>query len=186
MEKIEIFGITTDRRFDDWKEKFELSYENDDETLYVSKETFHHNEDDGFDFDYKYCVQFTDFSEFDEEGGIGYQLIMVVMPMSLHKGNLEKLCKEYGIASNEIDIRCCIDDLTAYVKFGEGECEKWEDVDGILLRIAHVFGFMDRMRGFFLDKPWNRIGSTGWDTLSYAIKGTDIFQPAIDRYRDKF
>ena len=183
MNKIEIFGWSTDQRFENWSDKFELVYDNDDETLYQSKETFHHDEDDGFRFDYKYCVKFVDCREYEGKG-IGYELLLTVMPKSLHKSHIEKLCKDYDITPDRIEIRDVIDEVSAIVRFGYDLCDEWDEVDDILLRIAHVFEFMDRMRGFYIDKYWNVIGSTGWDTLSHATKGTDLFQPAFDRYHE--
>lgn len=28
---------------------------------------------------------------------------------------------------------------------------------------------MDSLRGFFLDRAWNAIGTTGWDTIDYLL-----------------
>ena len=185
MNKIEIFGWQTDQRFDNWSEKFEQLYDNDDETLYVSKEQFHHDEDDDFKFDYKYVVRFVDYSQYTDYDKIGYELLMVVMPNSLHKSQIEELAKQFGedFDPKQIDLRDVIDCLTASVAFGRGEIDNWDEVDNELLKIAHVFDVMDRFRGFSLDKYVNRIGTTGWDVLAHATKGEDLFQPALDRYK---
>ena len=187
MNKIEIFGWQTDQRFDNWSEKFEQLYDNDDETLYVSKEQFHHDEDDDFRFDYKYVVRFVDYSQYTDSDKIGYELLMVVMPKSLHKSQIEELAKQFGedFDPKQIDLRDVIDCLTASVAFGSGEIDNWDEVDNELLKIAHVFDVMDRFRGFSLDKYVNRIGTTGWDVLAHATKGEDLFQPAFDRYKEE-
>lgn len=184
MNKIEIFGWSTDQRFDDWREKFTQEYDNDCEELYSSIETFRHDADDEFDFKYKMCVKFVDYREFGGEG-IGYELMMVVMPESLHKTHIGKICADYDFSPDRIELRDVIDDVSAVVRFAGGQCEEWDEKDGILLRIAHVFEAMNRLRGFYIDKCWNCIGSTGWDTLGYAINGTDLFQPAFDRYKEE-
>ena len=186
MNKIEIFGWQTDQRFDNWNEKFEQLYENDDETLYVSKEQFHHDEDDDFKFDYKYVVRFVDYSQYTDSDKIGYELLMVVMPKSLHKSQIEELAKQFGedFDRKRIDLRDVIDNLSASIVFGRGEIDNWDEVDNELLKIAHVFDMMDRFRGFSLDKYVNRIGTTGWDVLAHATKGEDLFQPAFDRYNE--
>lgn len=185
MNKIEIFGWQTDQRFDNWSEKFEQLYDNDEETLYVSKEQFHHDEDDGLRFDYKYVVRFVDYSQYTDSDKIGYELLMVVMPKSLHKSQIEELAKQFGedFDPKQIDLRDVIDCLTASVAFGRGKIDNWDEVDNELLKIAHVFDVMDRFRGFSLDKYVNRIGTTGWDVLAHATRGEDLFQPAFDRYK---
>ena len=187
MNKIEIFGWQTDQRFDNWSEKFEQLYDNDDETLYVSKEQFHHDEDDGFRFDYKYVVRFVDYSQYTDSDKIGYELLMVVIPKSLHKSQIEELAKQFGedFDRKRIDLRDVIDNLSASIVFGSGEIDNWDEVDNELLKIAHVFDVMDRFRGFSLDKYVNRIGTTGWDVLAHATRGEDLFQPAFDRYKEE-
>lgn len=186
MNKIEIFGWQTDQRFDNWSEKFEQLYDNDDETLYVSKEKFHHDEDDGFKFDYKYVVRFVDYRQYTDCDQIGYELLMVVMPKSLHKSQIEELVKQFGedFDPKQIGLHDVIDCLCASVAFGRGEIDNWDEVDNELLKIAHVFEVMDRFRGFSLDKYVNLIGTTGWDVLAHATKGEDLFQPAFDRYNE--
>ena len=43
---------------------------------------------------------------------------------------------------------------------------------------------MNAMRGFYLDKPQNRIGSTGWDILNYLVgNGKDFISVAFDRMK---
>ena len=60
MEKISIFGITTDKRFDSYEDYFEDSdWSDDGEMYYISKETFHHDEDE-LSFDYKYVIEFAE------------------------------------------------------------------------------------------------------------------------------
>lgn len=38
-------------------------------------------------------------------------------------------------------------------------------------KIASVCGNIDSLRGFYLDKPQNRIGTSGWDMLDDYING---------------
>ncbi len=186
MNKIEIFGWQTDQRFDNWNEKFEQLYDNDDEVLYVSKKQFHHDEDDVFNFDYKYVVRFEDYSQYTDSDKIGYELLMVVSPKSLHSSQIEELAKAFGeeFDINQVDERDILDCLWASVSFGRGEIDDWSEVDNVMLSISHVFESMDWMRGFSLDRCVNRIGTTGWDVLAHATKGEDLFQPAFDRYKE--
>ena len=49
---------------------------------------------------------------------------------------------------------------------------------------ASVVNNMNAMRGFYLDKPWNMIGSTGWDILNELVgNGKDFISAALDRMK---
>lgn len=39
------------------------------------------------------------------------------------------------------------------------------------------------MIGFYLDRHWNRIGTTGWDSIYTMTQGKDLFMPALDRMK---
>lgn len=43
---------------------------------------------------------------------------------------------------------------------------------------------MNAMRGFYLDKPLNMIGSTGWDILNELVgNGKSFITAALDRVK---
>lgn len=39
--------------------------------------------------------------------------------------------------------------------------------------------------GFYMDKAWNKIGTTGWDSLIQLVSNTDALKATIDRMRNK-
>ena len=39
--------------------------------------------------------------------------------------------------------------------------------------------------GFYMDKCWNRIGTTGWDTLNELVSNVDQFKASMDRVLSK-
>ena len=39
--------------------------------------------------------------------------------------------------------------------------------------------------GFYLDRPWNQLGTTGWDSIYTMTQGKDLFKPAMDRWKDQ-
>jgi len=41
------------------------------------------------------------------------------------------------------------------------------------------------MIGFYLDRPWNMIGTTGWDSIYSMTEGKDLFKPAMDRWKNQ-
>lgn len=177
MEKVKIFNINGVKTIGDWHKKFVLSCENDNETIYESKESFRHDVGDGFLFDYKYCVRFADMSEYYENGNIAYELLLVVLPSSLHESQIDSLREQFGkdIKRSDVEIRDVISYLAASVQFGEDFCDSWDDVDSVLTNIANVFETMDGHRGLYLDKVWNANSNDGWDTIRHAVLGKKLF-----------
>jgi hypothetical protein len=41
------------------------------------------------------------------------------------------------------------------------------------------------MIGLYLDRHWNRIGTTGWDSIYTMTQGKDLFTPAFDRMKEE-
>jgi len=39
--------------------------------------------------------------------------------------------------------------------------------------------------GFYLDRNWNELGTTGWDSIYTMTQGKDLFKPAMDRWRER-
>jgi len=39
------------------------------------------------------------------------------------------------------------------------------------------------MRGFYLDRAWNMIGTTGWDILKECVLGKDAIGASLDRIK---
>jgi len=46
-------------------------------------------------------------------------------------------------------------------------------------------GAIMMMIGFYLDRPWNMIGTTGWDSIYTMTQGKDLFKPAMDRWKEQ-
>ena|SRR3972149_3138524 len=60
-----------------------------------------------------------------------------------------------------------------------GEDESGADPDELRQRLANKAPAYAGMIGFFLDSAWNRIGTTGWDSLNHLTKNRNL-------YGDKF
>jgi hypothetical protein len=56
-----------------------------------------------------------------------------------------------------------------------GEDESGRDPDELKQRLANKAPAYAGMIGFFLDSAWNRIGTTGWDSLNHLTKNKDLF-----------
>lgn len=174
--KITIFGITTDKQFS-WTEKFEESSWSDEERYFESKEVFEHIDDD-FSFKYKYIIDVAERC-WDRKEDFAVSLELVILPESCY--DLDGVAEFSGISEEDVTWW----DLLMYgghsVNFGTTICEESE-IEETLTKIANVFESMDGLRGFFLDKAWNRIGSTGWDTILHAVLGDDLFAPAMKSF----
>lgn len=61
------------------------------------------------------------------------------------------------------------------------------NIDGVielLDKYAADVRFMDRLYGFYMDKFVNRIGTTGWDVMEYAINdGMDPMEAGMERVK---
>lgn len=169
-KKYSIFGIG----FDDlisWEDKFEVEYDDAEDSVLVSKETFHHDEDD-LVFDYKYVIERTLV-----EDETFYALYMVVCNNSINEELMSEIMGFCGLEQKEdVEMRDIISYASAEVMFGNVSEKTDEENTEIYDKIASVFETMDRLRGFYIDKPWNMIGTTGWDTLRHAVLGEALFK----------
>lgn len=173
MEKIVIFGISTDKKFSDYEKHFTESDWSDGDTMYFeSNETFEHI-DDGFSFKYKFIVEVAErYWENKEDFAVALQ--MVVLPQSCNLEKLERIAESSGIEVKEITWRDLLMEGGFNVTFGEDICKK-DEIRDTIIKISHVYECMNGLFGFYLDKVWNRIGSNGWDVVSHAVLGTNLF-----------
>jgi hypothetical protein len=81
-------------------------------------------------------------------------------------------------------------DAGSYVPFGLEAVKVDPDkgYDAVMLpkydEAASVIDNMNAMRGFYLDRPLNNIGSTGWDILNSLVgDGKDFIAAAFDRMK---
>ena len=185
----EIFNIQFNAKQGMLNEKFNEYSRDDDSLRYISKEEFLHDEtdcdEDGLKFNYRYVIN---GDAYCDRGKIHrfYNLYLVVCPKSLCKEKLEDVLDCCGISADEAN--CCdVVDYGILVPMGDVEFEFDEDNDEgwndeVLNNIANVFETINGLRGFYLDKPMNRLGNTGWDLLYEAVRGKDLFESVKERY----
>lgn len=189
MRKIDFGGVSTVVRAKSFNRMFDTICEYDYESYYETKKTYKH-EENGFTFDYKYVVRVEDFYELsgDEEfkGKFNFELFMVPTKDSFCDCKLEQIARSSCVELNEVN-------NFDIVSYGYGAKVSNEMVGGIkswksrkikdkLNDISTVVDTIDAMRGFYLDCAWNRIGTTGWDSLQEMVKGTDKFKATLSRY----
>lgn len=188
--KYKIFGIETDHDVYKVDDKFEC-IDLDETLFYQSKEVFQHREDDVLNFDYKYYIEVIDWDACTgEEKGV-YMVNFGIVPMfeSLNDEKKSSVISCCGCEDTTPDVY----DVHSYgcsVPLGNVEIEhhgmtydECEELQTTLNGIANVFETIDRLRGFFLDRHVNRIGSTGWDLLNDYINGVNFVRATLDRYK---
>lgn len=186
-----------------WKEKFDESYNDDGQLTLVSKETFKHEDDDILDFEYRYIIKGSDMYALGSgEHTIAIELYMEVLPQYVCKEKLDEILEGYGTTDIEdiwvgdlVDNGYGIRFGDEYISYNPKELKDgWydymynlldnEEVNETLNVCASVFEVMDRMRGFSLDRTWNMIGTTGWDTLRELLNGEDKILATINRWKE--
>lgn len=187
----EFAGISTYMEKVDFDEHFEEYYDSDDRVVYFSKKTFKHEEED-LTFNYKYAIVVTDVGSYTGDGydPILVELVLVPSFYDLTEENKEELRESRGYGDNEISEDWLWMDVLDYsyaVKMGEESIDNpsedvrdgWinsEPIKAILESVVAVYELIDRIRGFYLDRAWNMIGTTGWDTLRNAVLGEELFK----------
>lgn len=172
--KLDFGGMTvvTDSRA---RELFETVYDSGEEQIYETKEVFQH-EEEGLNFKYTYAVRVIDWGyatgEPEYENQFLVELQLVVHPDSLSEelaGSIMDCC---GLAEDEFNVMDIISHGGGSVPMAH-ELVNEEYLEDMIDSAMGVTRAIDGMRGFFLDKPWNRIGTTGWDTVHYAVGERD-------------
>ena len=176
----------------DFDKHFEEIYNIGYRVVYLSKETFKHEEED-FNFDYKYAIIVIDVAcaTGEEDAPTVVELYLVPSFNNLSDNSKRELMNSVGWSEEEeVSEEWKWVDVLEYpyaVNMGsdsleglsEDDRQQWIDLKAlkdILESITAVYRAIDGLRGFYLDRPWNRIGTNGWDTLLNAIKDEELFK----------
>lgn len=125
-----------------------------------SKKTFNNG-----DFDYKWVIEVTDMDSATGDTSKGKwmaTLSAVKTPKHLTKEQLESIAQSCGIP--QADVTCF--DIASY-----GICANIKTMMGnnksrILSTLKKEADIANLLFGFYMDRPLNAIGSTGWDFLN--------------------
>lgn len=189
--KREFGGISTNIEEVDFNKHFEEYYDGDGRVVYFSKKTFRH-EEEGLTFSYKYAIVVTDVGSYT---GFDYDPILVELMLvpdykDLTEENKENIKDYNGYSDGEISEGWMWMDVLDY-SFAVSMCEEsidnptedirdgWinsEPIQAILENIVAVYESVDTFRGFYLDRVWNMVGTTGWDILKSAVLGERLFK----------
>lgn len=182
--------------------EFDIVNEYDDETIAVSKNEYQCYLGEKT-INYRIVVRIQDGAEFDPEyeGKMFAEVCLVPAFRSLHREKRDGLIKFYGIDYNgNMANYGKKDDMTYYsdaVQDGlsvtlaeeqyeyEGPLDYARLQDDVLSDIANTYSCMTGLSGFYLDRPTNMLGMTGWDWLrQYCnnVSMTTIFRDLKKRY----
>jgi len=189
--KHEIFGWAFDHEPKKLDDLFDCIRDTDDEVIFATKETYEHREE-GLNFDYKFVIRAENAYELTGEPEYEnvWHLEMLLVPtidslLPKNQKYLQDMVGEDG-EPNLIDLI----DEGSYVQFGFEAVKVDPDkgYDAVMNpkydEAASVVDNMNAMRGFYLDKPWNKIGSTGWDILNGLVgNGKSFITAALDRMK---
>jgi hypothetical protein len=188
--KHKIFGVAFDHDVLKANDLFDTIRDVDDEVVLASKETYHHKEDDGsLDFDYKYVMhaknQYEMTGEAKDENKWGIELKIVPMPDSLLSNVLSDTAELHEEGEDEVELIDIVDDGKC-VQLGFELVDVSDGYDKVMPvkfdEGASVVETINAMRSFYLDRPWNKVGSTGWDILNtYVGNGEDYIKVAFER-----
>ena len=188
----EFGGVSTYVKDVDFNKHFKIYYNSDDIAVYFSKKTFRHEEEGYLDFSYKYAIVVTDTSAYtgEDDAPIVVELMLVPSFYDLAEENKEGLIEFGGYGEDDVSEEWLWMDVLDYsfaVKMGEESIgnpsedvrDEWinsESIQAILESIVAIYESVDSLRGFYLDRAWNMIGTTGWDTLNNAINNEPLFK----------
>lgn len=149
------------------------------EDCFIYDEVFNHEEEE-LNFKYNYAVKITDLSQVCgddcDENEILFDLYLTV-----HRDSLSEERKKSVLGGDDYEINPydLILDGTGSILIGSEkyDLKTYEEIEQTAMKILSLVPAFDGMRGFFLDRAWNMIGTTGWNSIEYAIgKRKNLFQ----------
>lgn len=187
------FGGCSTENFISYKDKFDEVMNDAGEPILESKQTFCHTDDDLPDFEYKYVVRCWDLPRFgSEQHAISIELFMVALPQYWCEDRIEGVMDYNGVDSIDYVYTDMLLDYSPrladeYVDYDEENddgfyhIEENPDAVDMLNACASVLDAINGMRGFYLDRAWNMIGTNGWDALREVLMGEDMIMATLAR-----
>lgn len=153
---------------------FNTVYDDDDETTLVSEETFHH-EEEGLKFDYRIAIkrEANAYLTGDEDDESETVSVYMVPEFSSHcKESRESALETFGCEPDTADLirdgSCVLFDNVVQDSFDEAVGQIREDAGKL-----HAY---NGLFGFYMDRAWNSIGTTGWDMARHLVNGDPLFK----------
>ena len=185
-----VFGISfQDENLTVIENEFEIQREMDDyddTTFYLSKRVYQHDLDPDFKFEYQYGVEAYRYEdENDNTIHTFYTLYLIPTFKSLCDTKQKDVQKDVLFFTgneenpNTMDVFDYGMNVILCMENTDGEYDK-----SVMDKIASVINMIDGLRGFYLDKIQNRIGTTGWMLLDDFINDKDSIKATLEKYSE--
>jgi len=172
------FGGIVFHQLKDTRDDLECIFNNDDEILLATKKTFEHRED-GLNFDYKYLIHAIDlYTIGEDDNAFNISIHLVVSPAFIDK-ELKEDIKDYNGGY------CDYDDIFFYglrIPLLRELYYVRDNIEEFLYKVGNIIEPLDSMKGFYLDRPINKLGSTGWDMIFNCLDGKSFIHKVLERY----
>jgi hypothetical protein len=175
----------------DYNDVLELCYEGDDHIYFRTRKVYTYEDSQVF-FKYRYVVYCSLIDEVQD--GCPNHIIVIEMaiePEYINFGVLYDMAYGYGLEGTDYTPNC-VDIMreSGYpIKFIEEginlEFKPWLEQDAFVNKIniaSAIIDTIDEMRSSYLDKAWNKAGTTGWDSVNYLLYGIDPIKEALSKY----
>ena len=179
-----VFGISfPDSSLIDIESQFNLEREMDeydDVTFYLSKNVYNYDYDPHIKFDYRYGIEAYKYEDEDDHSiHTFYTLYMIPTFSSLSDNRQNNVIESSGVDEpNTMDVFDYGISLVFAREDTIGEYDK-----SIMDKIASVVDSIDRLFGFYLDKPQDRIGTDGWMMLDDYINDVEFVKATLEKFK---
>ena len=183
-----------------YTEKFDVLYDDGGEMKLITKETYSTEADEDMpEFKYKYVLNCMDLQVFgSEEKSIVIQCLMCPLPEYVNKETLKEITDEVDYYFSDVTSSGVLPNMgDEYINYDPEQIPedengiRWydyyyhltdnKDFVQVLNVVATILDDVNAFRGFRMDRVWNDIGSTGWDSLRHLLLGEDWIKKSINR-----
>lgn len=167
------FGGVSGKVKEGIEDKFDLVYDSSPtEMIYRTKKTYKH-EEDGLEFDYYYAIVVRDLYEITGDK-IVEDIFDISVELIVDNKSICATLMESILYSTYLEDEDDVDVVNVLSYGGANVTLLYEDfhkdyldekIIGAMCSIEPINNFKE----FYLDKAWNKLGTTGWDVVKYAI-----------------
>lgn len=152
--------------------RFKLASGSDDQGVWVSQKLNNGEFNYWMVIDAKYLPAWAGESEAREMGGNHLVTLLVVAPSEAGKENLKSAAESWGIEPEEFKTlhpETKVELLAAYGVAATMWHETGNNLRKLLKAAREEAQKVEGLFGFYMDRPQNRIGNTGWDFIKGRI-----------------
>lgn len=159
-------------------------FEYDDTEVYMSDKLYEHPElgEDIIDnFAYRYAIEAYEFTDDDNNPVTYYTLYLVPAFKSLSEKRKNDVIDFVGVEAPEYVTETDVMDYGMSIVMGRESYPGSYD-KAVMDKIASIVDCIDGLRGFYLDKAQNRVGTSGWDMLGDFLKDEDFMKKTLEKW----